>query len=201
LSSAKSRARIGAVVLAAGASTRLGAPKQLLTHEGEPLVRRIAAAAVEAGADPVVVVLGANATMIAPALSGLASVTTVVNREWSNGLSSSLAAGLSAVFQDASCDAVLVTLADQPLIDAAALRRLMAAFDDERRIVASAYDDTIGVPALFAREHVEDLTRLTGDAGAGAWLRSRPNEVTCIPFGGAAFDIDTSTDAARLIHD
>jgi molybdenum cofactor cytidylyltransferase len=164
-------------------------------------VRRIAAAAVEAGADPVVVVLGANATMIAPALSGLASVTTVVNSEWSNGLSSSLAAGLSAVFQGASCDAVLVTLADQPLIDAAALRRLMAAFDDERRIVASAYDDTIGVPALFAREHVEDLMRLTGDAGAGAWLRSRPNEVTCIPLGGAAFDIDTSPDAARLIHD
>jgi molybdenum cofactor cytidylyltransferase len=158
-------------------------------------------AAVEAGASPVVVVLGANATMIAPALSGLASVTTIVNREWGKGLASSLAAGLSAVFEDASCDGVLVTLADQPLVDAAALKRLVAAFDAERRIVASAYDDTMGVPAVFAREHVEDLMRLTGDAGAGSWLRSRPNEVTRVPLGVASLDIDTSSDAARLIHD
>jgi molybdenum cofactor cytidylyltransferase len=173
----------------------------LIVHEGEPLVRRIALAAVEAGASPVVVVLGANATMIAPALSDLASVTTIVNGEWSKGLASSLVAGLSAVFKDASCDGVLVTLADQPLVDAAALKRLVAAFDGERRIVASAYDDTIGVPAVFAREHIEDLMRLTGDAGAGAWLRSRSNDVTRVPLGVASLDIDSSSDAARLIHD
>ncbi len=167
-------------------------------HEGEPLVRRIAAAAVEAGAGPVVVVLGANAAMIAPALSGLVSVTTVVNREWSKGLASSLAAGLSALLEDGPCDAVLVTLADQPLVDAAALRRLVAAFDGERRIVASAYDDTIGVPAVFAREHVDDLMRLTDDAGAGTWLRSRSSEVTCVPLDVAALDIDTPLDVAAL---
>lgn len=165
-------------------------------HEGEPLVRRIAAAAVEAGASPVVVVLGANATMIAPALSGLAAVSTVVNREWSKGMASSLATGLSALFEDAPCDAVLVTLADQPLVDATALRRLIGAFDGKRRIVASAYGNTMGVPAVFAREHVDALMRLTGDAGAGAWLRSRPNEVTCVPLDVAAIDIDTPSDAA-----
>jgi molybdenum cofactor cytidylyltransferase len=176
----------------------LGFPKQLIVHEGEPLVGRIAAAAVEAGASPVVVVLGANAAMIAPALSGLASVTTVVNREWNTGLASSLVAGLSAVFEGAACDAVLITLADQPLVDAAALKRLIAAFDGERRIVASAYANTIGVPAVFAREHVADLMRLTGDAGAGAWLRSRPSEVTCVPLDVAALDIDTPSDAAPL---
>jgi CTP:molybdopterin cytidylyltransferase MocA len=170
-------------------------------HEGEPLVRRITVAAVEAGADPVVVVLGANEAMIASALSGLASVTTVVNREWDKGLASSLATGLSALLEDAPCDAVLVTLADQPLVDAAALRRLIAAFDGERRIVASAYANTIGVPAIFAREHVDDLMRITGDMGAGRWLRSRPNEVTCIPLGVAALDIDTPSEATRLRHD
>ena len=176
----------------------MGFPKQLIMHEGEPLVRRIAAAAVEAGASPVVVVLGANAEMIAPVLTGLASVTTVVNREWSKGLASSLATGLSALFEDAACDGVLVTLADQPLVDAAALRRLVAAFDNERRIVASAYNHTMGVPAVFAREHVDALMRLTGDAGAGSWLRSRPNEVTLIPLDVAAFDIDTPSDTAPL---
>jgi molybdenum cofactor cytidylyltransferase len=162
----------------------MGSPKQLIVHEGEPLVRRVAVAAVDAGASPVVVVLGANAAMIAPALSGIASVRTVVNPEWSKGL--------------ASCDGVLVTLADQPLVDAAALRRLLAAFDDKRRIVASAYNNTVGVPAVFAREHVDDLLRLTGDAGAGSWLRSRSNEVTRIPLDVAALDIDTPSDAARL---
>jgi CTP:molybdopterin cytidylyltransferase MocA len=180
------------VVLAAGASTRLGIPKQLIMHEGEPLVRRIAAAAVEAGADPVVVVLGATA------LLGLASVTTAQNPEWSKGLASSLTTGLSTVLALTPCDAVLVTLADQPLVDAAALRRLIAAFDSERRIVASAYDDTVGVPAVFAREHLDALMHLTGDAGAGSWLRSRPNEVTHIPLSVAALDIDTLSDAARL---
>jgi molybdenum cofactor cytidylyltransferase len=200
LKQARSSPRIGAVVLAAGASTRLGYPKQLIVHEGEPLVRRIAMAAIEIGASPVVVVLGANVGLIARVLSDLA-VTTVVNRDWSKGLASSLEIGLSTVFEDASCDGVLVTLADQPLVDAAALRRLIAAFDEQRRIVASAYDDTIGVPAVFAREHVGELMRLTGDAGAGSWLRSRRNDVTCIPLGLAALDIDTSSDAARLASD
>ena len=162
------------------------------------MVRRIAMAAVEAGASPVVVVLGANAEMIAPVLSGLESVTTVINREWSKGLASSLATGLSAVFEDAQCDAVLVTLADQPLVDATALKRLIAAFGGERRIVASGYSNTMGVPAVFACEHMDDLMHLTGDAGAGTWLRSRPSEVTCVPLDVAAIDIDTLSDADPL---
>lgn len=193
--------RIGAVVLAAGASARLGFPKQLIVYEGEPLVRRAALAAVEAGAVPVIVVLGANADMVAPALEGLAPVRAIVNNEWSKGLASSLAAGIASVFADNRCEAVLVTLADQPRVDAAALRRLMAAFGADRRIVASAYDDTVGVPAVFAREHAEGLMRLSGDHGAGNWLRSRVAEVTRIPFGGAALDIDTSADVARLDRD
>ena len=167
-------------------------------HEGEPLVRRIAKAAVEAGANPVLVVLGANAEAVAPVLSGLERVRMVVNNRWRTGLASSLVAGLAVVLEDNSCEGVLVTLADQPLVDAAALRRLISAFDGERRIVASSYDGTMGVPALFAREHIADLMRLTGDAGAGNWLRSRPRDVTCVPLDVAAVDIDTVSDAAHL---
>lgn len=177
----------------------MGFPKQLIVHEGEPLVRRIAIAAVDAGAHPVVVVLGANAETIAPTLSGLALVRTVVNQEWSSGLASSLATGLSTLLEDATWDGVLVTLADQPLVDESALRRLVAEFDDKRRIIASSYDDTTGVPALFAREHVDDLMRLTGDAGAGQWLRHRGSEVTSVPLDAAAIDIDTLSDADHLV--
>jgi CTP:molybdopterin cytidylyltransferase MocA len=146
----------------------------------------------------VVVVLGANAAAIAPALVGLTSVAIVINPDWARGLASSLSVGLSAFLADDSCKAVLVTLADQPLVDAAALRRLIAPFNDRHRIVASAYDDAIGVPALFAREHLDDLKRLTGDRGAGSWLRARQNEVTRVPLYSAAFDIDRPSDVARL---
>jgi molybdenum cofactor cytidylyltransferase len=161
-------------------------------------VRRIAVAALDAGASRVVVVLGADAATIGPALVGLTSVAILVNPNWESGVASSLAVGLSAFLADDLCDAVLVTLADQPLVDGTALRRLISPFDDEHRIVASAYDDTIGVPAVFGREHFGDLMRLTGDRGAGSWLRARQNEVTPIPLCSAAFDIDRPSDVARL---
>ena len=197
MTGAKSSGRIGAIVLAAGASTRLGFPKQLLIHQGQPLVRRAAVAAFDAGASRVVVVLGARAETIAPALDGLPSVMIVVNPDWEKGLSSSLSVGLAAVFADPSCDGALVTLADQPFVDEGALRRLIKAFDAKHRIVASGYDDTIGVPAVFGREFRGDLMGLTGDAGAGSWIRSRRHEVTRVPLH-SALDIDKSSDVARL---
>lgn len=199
MTSAKSARRIGAIVLAAGASKRLGFPKQLVVHDGQPLVRRMALAAIEAGAGRVVVVLGAHAATIAPVLSELPWVLTVVNRDWAKGLSGSLSVGLHAVFADLSCDAALVTLADQPFVDATALGRLIKAFDDKHRIVASGYDDTVGVPAVFGREYHADLVQLTGDTGAGSWMRSRLQDVTRIPLRSAAVDIDGPSDVARFI--
>ena len=192
---------VGAVILAAGPSTRLGYSKQLIIHEGEPLVRRAAIAAVEAGASPVIVVLGADAAEITPALSLLPSVTLVINDDWNTGLASSLATGLRALSQNVSRDGVLVMLADQPLIDAASLRQLLDAFDTDHRIIASEYDDTIGVPVVIGREHVPDLMALKGDAGAGAWLRKRIGDVTRIPMARAAMDVDTPSDAEQLTRD
>jgi CTP:molybdopterin cytidylyltransferase MocA len=176
----------------------MGYPKQLLMHEGEPLVRRAAIAAAGAGAAPVIVVLGADADQIGPALTGLPSVTTVFNRDWQTGLASSLAAGLRELTEKSSCDGVLVVLGDQPLVDAPALERLLAAFDSEHRIIASEYDQTMGVPVVFGREHVAELMRLTGDSGAGRWLRARAGTVTRVPLQGAAMDVDTPQDVDRL---
>jgi len=191
----KAPLRFGAVVLAAGSSTRFGSPKQLLVYDGEPLIRRAATAAREAGAEEVVVVLGADAAVVAPAVSGLAHIRTIINDRWASGLASSIAAGIGALFEDAPYDAVLLTLADQPLVDANALKQLLDAFGNESRIVASAYNDTIGVPALFAAEHVPALLRLKGDQGAGRWLRDRTNEVTTVTMDPAAVDIDSQSDA------
>lgn len=190
--------RIGAVVLAAGASSRMGSPKQLLEYDRQPLVRRAALAAKAAGSSPVVVVLGANAAIIAPVLADLDWVTVVVNDDWHIGLASSLAKGIGALRQAVACDAVLVTLADQPLVDALALGRLVAEFDATHPVVASAYGKAVGVPAVFAREYLDDLLRLTGDSGAGPWLRDHPELVTRVSLDAAALDIDTPADAARL---
>ena len=175
----------------------MGHPKQLIVHEGQPLVARAAAAAHQADADPVIVVLGAHAAEIEPALADLAGVRVVVNPAWESGLASSLVAGLRAL-QDDPWDGVLATLADQPLVDTDALRRLIAAFQNGARLVASGYEGAPGVPALFGREYVPDLLTLTGAAGAGPWLRKRLSELMIIPLDAALVDLDTPEDAARL---
>lgn len=160
-------------------------------------MRSAATAALDAGARPVMVVLGAAADVIASELSGLRHVRTVINAHWETGLASSLATGLRALMEIAGCDAVLVMLADQPNVDAPALKKLIAAFDSEHRIVAAAYSGTVGVPAIFSCEHVADLMRLEGDTGAGKWLRSHPDKVTTVELPEAAADIDTIEDLER----
>jgi CTP:molybdopterin cytidylyltransferase MocA len=188
---------IGALILAAGGSKRFGSPKQLVMRDGETLVRRAAKAASAAGARPVMVVLGADAVSVSPELAKLRHVRTVINEHWATGLASSLATGLRSLMEIAGCDGVLVMLADQPMVDASALKKLMAAFDRDHRVVAAAYAGTIGVPAIFGCEHVRELMRLTGDKGAGQWLRSHPDEVTAVSLPEAQVDIDTVTDAER----
>lgn len=191
-------------MLAAGASARLGRPKQLVVYAGEPLVRRAARAALGAGARPVVVVLGARAEEVAPALDGLAGVEVVVCAEWARGLSASLAAGLDAVERAAGraprdpLDGVLLTVCDQPLVDAAALGAVLAAFGGPGSAAAAEYGGTVGVPAVVGRAHLPTLRALTGDAGAGRWLRAHPELVVRVPMPAAGVDVDTADDVARL---
>lgn len=144
------------------------------------------------------VILGADADSIGETLDSLPGVRCVTNKEWRNGLSSSLAVGLRCVLQETDADGALVTLADQIFVDGSALASLIARFDETHRLVASSYDGVIGVPALFGREFLEELTTLSGDAGAGAWLRARVETVTTVPLEKASLDIDTPRDAALL---
>lgn len=191
--------RVAAVVLAAGDSTRLGVPKQLIEFRGTSLVRAAAIAAGDAGASVVIVVLGAAAPSIAPALEGLPLVTTISNDRWRDGLASSLATGIREVLRlDARCDGVLITMADQPLVNSESLRRVLNAFDSQTRLVAAEYSGTIGVPAVIGREHLDALLLLEGDAGAGRWLRGLGDAVRRIPLPEAALDIDTAEDLALL---
>jgi CTP:molybdopterin cytidylyltransferase MocA len=189
---------IGTVILAAGASQRFGSPKQLLVHKGQSLVRAAAKAATAAHTSPVIVVLGAHKAQVAAELTRLRGVRTVVNEHWASGLASSLAVGLRALMEISGCDAVLIMLADQPGVDAVALKKMIAAFDADHRIVAAAYADTVGVPAIFGCEHIKELMTITGDKGAGQWLRDHLDRVTTVPLPEAELDIDTSQDAEQL---
>lgn len=188
---------VAAVILAAGGSTRLGEPKQLIEVGGLPLVRRAAMAAADAGAHPIVVVLGADNHQILPALEGLPNVRIALNSRWETGLASSLAAGLSALGDPPEVDGALIVLADQPFVDAHALRILVDAFGTDR-IVASSYSNILGVPAVIGREFFGELSGLTGDKGAGPWLRTRPGDVMSIPLIASPLDIDTPQDVAVM---
>jgi molybdenum cofactor cytidylyltransferase len=192
--------RIPAIVLAAGSSSRLGQPKQLVEFHGETLLMRATRLSQEAGADPVFVVLGANRELIAAAvLSGHAHA--VVNEAWREGISTSIRTGLQAVDKAVPpADGVLLLACDQPRLTAGHLSALLNTFSAQsgRVTTASAYKGTIGTPAVFPRKTFPQLLRLRGDTGARALLRNPPSPVVEIPFPGGEVDIDRPEDLDQL---
>jgi molybdenum cofactor cytidylyltransferase len=191
--------RVAAVVLAAGGSNRFGKTKQLAIFQGEPLVRRIVTAAKDAGCAPVVVVLGADAAKIIPVLAGL-TVSMIEHPSWSNGLGSSIAVGLKhALGIVANLDAAILLTCDQPFVNVATLRELIQLhLENGKTIVASAYAETLGIPALFDRSCFGDLLQLRGDSGAKGIILSRRHDVVPFNFPAAAIDIDTAADYEKL---
>lgn len=187
--------RVAALVLAAGGSTRLGQPKQLLEFRGQTLVRRIAQAALAAGCCPVVVVVGQDRESIAATLQDLA-LKLVPNEKWNEGIGSSIRAGVKAL---PDCDAVLIAACDQPFVSADLIRQLIRRHEDTGQpIVASAYSGTCGVPALFARRYREELLALPNEHGAKAIIARQSAEVATVDFPEGAIDIDTPADYRAL---
>ena len=185
---------IGAVVLAAGGSSRLGQPKQLLKFRGETLVRRAVRAASEAGCDPVIVVAGETVRAIR---SEVAPAVIVENPQWRKGVGTSIRRGLEELPK--SVDAVVLLACDQPFVDASIVAKLIAVWEETGRpITASSYANTLGVPALFDRSCFEALLKLPDDSGAKMLIASRPADVSAIAFEQGTIDIDTPEDFERL---
>ena len=184
------------IVLAAGESSRMGRLKQLLVHEGRTLVRRAVESAIGAGEGPVVVVLGAHETSVREELAGL-PVTLVTNAAWSEGMASSIRAGVQAVPE---ASAVVLMLCDQPLLTTSTLKALVdKQRESGRRIVACEYGGSLGVPALFDRSLFAELLALHGSHGAKKILEARRAEVGTVPFDGGDVDVDTPEQYARLV--
>jgi molybdenum cofactor cytidylyltransferase len=190
---------VGAVILAAGPSTRMGKPKQLLRFCGETLLRRAASAALEAGCRPLVAVTGAHAAASGETLRGL-DVLGVKNRQWESGMSSSVRVGIEAlVAANPQTAAVVLMLCDQPFVTREIIARLVAAhLETGRSIVASHYGESYGVPALFGKAHFAELTTLKGAAGAKQVIQKHLPRVHILPFPEGEIDIDTPDDLARL---
>jgi molybdenum cofactor cytidylyltransferase len=193
-------AGLGAIVLAAGSSRRLGGPKQLLELHGEPLVRRAARVAVEAGFWPVVVVLGPGADRVRSALAGMPLVTAH-NPEHEEGLASSIRTGLRRL--RVCCPdlrGAMLLACDQPDVDEAHLDALaQAAQAEHKTIAASAYGDDLGVPALVLAEVFPELLALTGDLDARALLGSDRSRVAAVPAPAGSLDVDTDEDWQRAL--
>jgi molybdenum cofactor cytidylyltransferase len=180
---------IAAVVLAAGASKRLGELKQLARLGGETLLERSVRVAREAGCSPVVVVLGAAHEQVMAGCS-LGDVVIVINDQWQEGMGSSVRLGIHAVRNVAAdAEGVVVMTCDQPAVTVDHLQRLMMS----REAKASRYAERNGVPAFFPKRYFDELTSLAGDAGARELLQSAPSEE--LPAGN--LDVDTADDLKR----
>lgn len=192
-------AGIAAVVLAAGASTRLGEPKQLIRIEGESLLRRTARLAGDAGCMPVFVVLGCEAERMRNEMEGLAT-TPVIHEGWSEGMGSSLRRGIEAVCAtQPQPAAVLLLVCDQAKLTVEHLRRLMALQESEGAgVIASGYAGRAGVPAIFGEEFYGELLELQGDAGAREVIRRHPEALKTVFWAEGEMDVDLPEDLARL---
>jgi molybdenum cofactor cytidylyltransferase len=185
-----------AIVLAAGASTRFGSTKQLVRVSGRPLLHTAVARAADVAGSAVIVVLGAQAAELAPLLTH-SSAVIVINRDWREGLASSIRAGVARL--PSSCNAVLVTLVDQAAVTAEDLKRLASTWRRQPEyIVAARYGTTTGVPAIFPRSTFSDLSSLRGDVGARSLLQRNPDRVVRVAMESAAVDVDTPEDLLAL---
>jgi CTP:molybdopterin cytidylyltransferase MocA len=194
---------VAAIVLAAGASRRLGRPKQLLVLGGENLIARAIRLAGEAGATPVIAVLGAYHERIGAAIESgkTRNAIPVVNGDWRQGIATSIHAGLRALEDLApQASGALILGCDQPRLTAEHLRALLEAFaaQGSSAIIASGYAGVAGIPAVFPRAVFADLLALRGDQGARALLMQSPRPPASLPFPGGEVDIDLPADLALL---
>ena len=190
--------QVAGVILAAGASVRLGRPKQLLQLRGETLIARAVRLACAAGLSPVHVVVGYRGQEVRGALGELgATVAVVTNPAWQQGMGSSLARGIASL---PSVAAALVLVTDQPQLSAALIGAILKRYrGGQAPLIACRYGNgAVGVPTLFDRRFFPELSTLSGDRGAHSLFARHSAALATVSFPAGAADIDTPADAAAL---
>lgn len=187
--------RVACAILAAGASRRLGRPKQLLVHRGQPLVVSAAECACRSRAAARAVVIGAHGNAVRAAL-GKRPIEILDNPDFSEGIAASIRLAARWAKQR-RCQALILALCDQPKLTAAHLDRLIFEYERQRLPVASRYFGKNAVPALFPSTSFDALQALCGDRGASALLNG-DDRITTVPWPEGELDVDSAEDALRL---
>lgn len=189
----------GILILAAGNSSRLGQPKQLLQFKGKSLLSNVVSQALEI-AQAVVIVTGSKNDEIGNEIHDLKALATE-NPNWQEGMGSSINSGLKKLLDNfPTIENVIISVCDQPFIEASIFSELISKQkDSQKNIVASAYSNTLGTPVLFTKKYFPDLIALSGNEGAKKLLDKFKEDVAQISFEKGAIDIDTIEDYEQLI--
>lgn len=194
--------RIGAIVLAAGLSRRMGEAKQFLPLQGNPLFRHAVERAIANDLSPILLIGGEHCERLRQLTSDLPQVEVLDNREYATGMASSLRMGMEAA--SGRVDAVLVFLADQPCVPDHVVQTLIQTYEENQaqgvRIVRPIYQDTAGHPVLFGASLMEEFSRVTGDQGGKDIIHKYKAHMKKVRFACADWnlDVDTPEDFQRI---
>lgn len=194
--------KTGIIILAAGNSSRLGRPKQLLNYKGKTLLNIASEEAIKSSLKPIVVVLGAFAKEILKD-HHRPEINYMINDHWKEGMSSSISAGVTTLLDlEPELEHVIIAVSDQPFISSGIFENLLKKKKlTGKHIVASSYAETVGTPTLFHKKYFDQLKSLTGNKGAKDILIHHPEDTETLVFERGFIDIDTETDYNNLIAD
>ncbi|MEO8072988.1 MAG: nucleotidyltransferase family protein [Acidobacteriota bacterium] len=195
------KSKIGLIILAAGASVRMGKPKQSLEFNGKTLLQRAVQTAHESECRPIVVVLGAQADILKNEIKNF-DVQIVENTNWKKGMSSSIKTALEKNLEiNSQINGVLIMVCDQPFVSVELINQIVEMYrKTDSLIIASKYGETLGVPALFGRRVFPQLLKLENESGAKKIIRQFQNETAFVSFEEGNFDVDTPEDYLKLIN-
>ena len=190
---------IGAIILAAGESSRLGRPKQLLPFNGTTLIGNVLRAVLDSAVKPAVLVSGAHSELIKKEV-GNQPILIVQNPGWRTGIASSIRTGIDTILQtEPLLSSVILLVSDQPFVTAELINHMIAEKTRSgKAIIACAYQDTLGTPVLFDRRYFKHLMDLKGQEGAKKLLSTFSKAVASVPFDKGEIDIDTEEDYQAL---
>lgn len=191
---------IAILLLAAGSSSRLGHPKQLVQINGQPLLQKMVETSLATGCSPVVIVLGAYFEKIKPVIENL-PIHILENKNWESGMGSTISCGMDFLINNSpELKAVILLVCDQYYLAEKNIEELITVFNNSnKKIIASKYGETIGVPALFSKELFSDLLKLNGQSGAKKIIQKYMEGSAIVEFSEGVFDLDTEEDLKKLI--
>ncbi|GAA3783328.1 nucleotidyltransferase family protein [Flavobacterium ginsengiterrae] len=189
--------KTGIIILAAGSSSRLGRPKQLLQYNESTLLKNTVTEALKVPNSFVIVVTGSNKEIIEKELDSY-SISICFNPEWETGMASSIAKGIQELnSENTQC---ILAVCDQPFVNASVFENLInESKKSGKRIAASSYSETLGTPVLFHQKYFEELRDLKGNEGAKKLITNYSEDVISVPFEKGNIDIDTEEDYLKVI--